>query len=70
MYCVSSQPTLYKDIDKYVLDAAAERGTRIHEACEAYDLYGELPDYEEDYDITNYVVACTANYTRTISRCG
>lgn len=47
----------YKDIDKYVLDAAAERGTRIHEACEAYDLYGELPDYDEDYDIYNYVLA-------------
>lgn len=50
----------YKDIDKYVLDAAAERGTRIHEACEAYDLYGELPDYEEDYDIYNNVVAYAA----------
>lgn len=50
----------YKDIDKYVLDAAADRGTRIHEACEAYDLYGELPDYEEDYDIYNYVVAYAA----------
>jgi hypothetical protein len=50
----------YQYIDKYVLAAAADRGTRIHEACEDYDLYGELPDYEEDYDIYNYVVAYAA----------
>ena len=44
-------------IDKYVLAAAADRGTRIHEACEDYDLCGNLPDYDEDYDIYNYVLA-------------
>ena len=47
----------YGTIDKYVLANAAYRGTRVHEATEAYDLYGELPDYEEDYDIYNYALA-------------
>lgn len=47
----------YSKISKYTLQTAAERGTRIHEACEVFDLYGELPDYEEDYDIFPYVTA-------------
>ncbi len=42
------------------MQAAADRGTRIHEACEDYDLYGYLPDYDEDYDIYNYVLAYAA----------
>lgn len=50
----------YQYIDKYVLAAAADRGTRVHEACEDYDLYSHLPDYDEDYDIYNYVLAYAA----------
>lgn len=47
----------YKAIDAYTLRAAADRGSRIHAACENYDLYGELPDPEADYDIYYYLVA-------------
>lgn len=47
----------YSVISKYTLQTAANRGTKIHEACEVYDLYEELPDYEEDYDIYPYLLA-------------
>ena len=47
----------YKAIDPYVLRAAADRGSRVHAACETYDLYGELPDPDDDYDIYHYLVA-------------
>ena len=33
-------PNKYADIPQSVLQAAAERGTRIHEECEAYDRFG------------------------------
>ena len=47
----------YKAIDPYVLRSAAERGSRIHAACETYDIYGHLPDPEEDFDIYYYLIA-------------
>jgi len=33
---------IYSDINQYTLDKAAERGTRIHKACEVLDLYHEV----------------------------
>ena len=45
-------------------DAAAERGSRIHEACTAYDIDGE--DAEIDGDIVGYVRAY-ANFLRDYS---
>ena len=45
-------------------DAAAERGSRIHEACTAYDIDGE--DAEIDGDIVGYVRAY-ANFRRDYS---
>ena len=44
--------------DKAMRDYAADRGTRIHEACTAYDFDGE--DAEVDADIVGYVQAYAA----------
>lgn len=45
-------------VPKWTLDAAAERGRRVHEYCELYD-YGALPD-EIEYDLAPYVRAYIA----------
>jgi len=42
---------VYGDIDRAVLDAAADRGTRVHAQTEAYDLYGFA---ETDDDTAGY----------------
>lgn len=39
---------VYGDVNKYLLDAASERGTAVHEACEALDLTGTA-DIDSDY---------------------
>lgn len=44
----------YKEIDRWTLDSAADRGKRIHKACELID-YGANP--EADDDIAGYVLA-------------
>ena len=43
---------VYGDINQYTLDNAADRGTRIHKACEVLDKYGKV---ECDEDIVPYV---------------
>lgn len=45
---------VYGEVTQYILDAAADRGTRIHKACEALDVYGSV---ETDEDILPYVKA-------------
>lgn len=47
-----------KGVDKAVRNIAAERGTRIHEACLAYDYEGN--DVELDGDIVGHVEAYAA----------
>lgn len=41
----------------WLRDAAAERGTRVHEACADIDFIGNLDDVEIAPDITGYVTA-------------
>ncbi len=43
---------VYGDVAQYTLDNAADRGTRIHKACELLDKYGKV---ECDEDIAPYV---------------
>lgn len=45
---------VYGDINQYTLDNAADRGTRIHKACEVLDKYGKV---ECDEDIAPYITA-------------
>lgn len=45
----------FGNVPKWTLDAAAERGRRVHECCELHD-YGALPD-ELEYNIAPYVRA-------------
>lgn len=45
---------IYGDINQYTLDAAADRGTRVHKATEALDLYGKV---DVDDDILPYLQA-------------
>lgn len=40
---------LYKDVDEYVLNKAAERGTAVHNAIENYALFG-IEDIEPEYE--------------------
>lgn len=47
----------YADINPVYIERAAERGTRIHKACEQLDLTGEC---DVDEDIVPYVEAYTA----------
>lgn len=44
----------YADVAQYNLDRAAERGTLVHKACEALDVYGRA---EVDEDVEGYVAA-------------
>jgi hypothetical protein len=44
----------YSDIQQYTLDNAADRGTRVHKACEVLDKWGTV---ECDADIELYVRA-------------
>jgi len=44
----------YGDIDQYRLDNAADRGTRVHKACEVLYKYGSV---EADSEIEPYVMA-------------
>lgn len=44
----------YSNIQQYTLDNAADRGTRVHKACEVLDKWGEV---ECDADIEPYVMA-------------
>jgi hypothetical protein len=46
------------NVPRWTLDAAAERGRKVHEYCELYD-YGALPD-EIEYDYAPYVRAYIA----------
>lgn len=45
---------VYGDVSKYLMENAADRGTRVHEACESLDRTGEV---ECDADIAPYVEA-------------
>lgn len=45
---------IYDSVSQYNLDRAAERGTKVHKACEALDLYGKV---EVSDDIAPYVNA-------------
>lgn len=45
---------LYKDADQAAMDIAADRGTRVHKACEELDREGMACG---DYDIEGYVRA-------------
>lgn len=45
---------IYSSISQYTLDNAADRGKRIHKACEVLDKYGEV---EIDKDIEPYLSA-------------
>ncbi len=38
---------IYGEINQYTLDAAASRGTKVHKATEALDLYGKV-DVDDD----------------------
>ena len=38
---------VYGDVNQYTLDNAADRGTRIHKACELLDKYGKV-ECDED----------------------
>lgn len=38
---------IYGTVAQYTLDAAADRGTRVHKLCEALDLYGKA-DVQDD----------------------
>lgn len=43
---------VYGTVAQYTLDRAAERGTKVHKACEALDVYGKV---EVTDDISPYV---------------
>lgn len=45
---------IYADVHQYTLDNAADRGKRVHQACENLDRYGEA---QIDADIQPYVEA-------------
>lgn len=45
---------MYSSISQYTLDNAADRGKRVHKACEVLDKYGEA---EIDKDIEPYIKA-------------
>lgn len=45
---------IYSSISQYTLDNAADRGKRVHKACEVLDKYGEV---EIDKDIEPYLSA-------------
>ena len=45
---------IYGDVSQYTLDRAADRGTAVHKACEALDIYGKV---EISEDITPYLKA-------------
>lgn len=45
---------IYGTVAQYTLDRAADRGTRVHKACEALDVYGKVNVTE---DIASYVTA-------------
>lgn len=43
---------IYGDVSQFNLDRASDRGTRVHKACEALDVYGKV---EVSDDIAPYV---------------
>lgn len=45
---------MYSEVPQYVLDNAAQRGTKIHKATEALDIYGKV---EIDSDLVDYLKA-------------
>lgn len=45
---------VYGEVTQYILENAADRGTRVHKACEALDEYGSV---EADEDILPYLQA-------------
>ena len=45
---------MYSEVPQYVLDNAAQRGTKIHKATEALDVYGKV---EIDSDLVDYLKA-------------
>lgn len=45
---------VYGTVAQYTLDQAADRGTKVHKACEALDVYGQVNVTE---DIAPYVTA-------------
>ena len=75
-------PNKYADIPKHILQNAAKRGTEIHEACEAYDMFGvvereEVGWYaqmriEEDVEIleSEYLVTDSKYYASAIDKVG
>lgn len=48
---------VYGDVSQWRLDNAAERGTKVHKACEVLDLYGKV---EVESDILPYLQAYLA----------
>jgi len=45
---------IYGEVNQYVLDSAAERGTKVHKAAEALDKFGSV---EIDDDLAGYLKA-------------
>jgi hypothetical protein len=45
---------IYGDVTQFTLDKAADRGTKVHKACEILDLYGKA---EVSEDILPYIQA-------------
>lgn len=75
-------PNKYADVPEHILKNAAKRGTEIHEACEAYDMFG-ISDREEvdwyaklqkDEDIeiieSEYLVTDNDAYASAIDKVG
>ncbi|MGJ7024986.1 hypothetical protein [Petrimonas sulfuriphila] len=75
-------PNKYADIPEHVLNNAAKRGTEIHEACEAFDMFGISDRLETDwYDLlkkrenieiieSEYLVTDGKDYASAIDKVG
>ena len=53
-------PDKYKEVPQYVLERAAERGTRVHHECQFADITGFKPESQE---AMNYIFIRTSIYT-------
>lgn len=47
-------PDTYKNIPQYILDAAAEHGTLVHDSCELYDSMAIMPDNDALQHVRDY----------------
>jgi len=57
-------PETYRDVPRSVLDAAAERGHKVHTACQMVDNLGLLPDDASD-EVRAYIRLCRENGLRS-----